>query len=320
MSLRVIPPAPAALSGTMTQTMPLTQWGLLVVLSVLWGATFLFVALALKELPPFTIVLTRVALAAVLLIPVVYLMGHRLPSTWRGWQPFIGMSILNNVIPFSLMVTGQQTVASGLVSVLNAATPMFTLLVAYALAGEKLAAHKLIGVVLGILGVATLVGTEAMFGRSSQDLSQALGMVLVLAAALSYGFSGLWGRRLKAFPPIVTAASQLISSSVLLIPLAAVVDRPWLLPWPSLQTIAALVGLAILSTALAYIIFFRIMAVSGPSNVMLVTLLVPLTAIPLGIWRLGEQLLPRHIAGAAVIAVSLLVIDGRLLTWARRIR
>jgi drug/metabolite transporter (DMT)-like permease len=307
MSSRRIPLAPVAAAGSMA----LTQWGLLILLSVLWGCTFLFTALVLQELPPLTLVLARVALAAALLIPVVYLTGHRLPSTWRGWQPFVGMSILNNVIPFSLMVTGQQTVASGLVSVLNAATPMFTLLVAYALAGEKLAANKLMGVVMGMLGVATLVGPEALFGRASQ----AMGMALVLGAALSYGFSGLWGRRLKAFPPIVTAASQLASSSVLLIPLTALVDQPWLLPWPNLQTLTALLGLATLSTALAYIIFFRIMAVSGPSNVMLVTLLVPLTAIPLGIWRLGEQLLPRHFAGAAVIGLSLLVIDGRLLRW-----
>jgi drug/metabolite transporter (DMT)-like permease len=308
MSSRLNPPA------AVTGTMALTQWGLLLVLSVLWGGTFLFNALALQDLPPLTIVWARVTLAAVLLIPVVYLMGHRLPSTWLTWQPFIGMSILNNVIPFSLMVTGQQTVASGLAAVLNAATPMFALLVAYVLAGEKLAADKLAGVVLGMTGVAVLVGPEAMFGRTSQ----ALGMIMLLGGALSYGFSGLWGRRLKASPPIVTAASQLISSSVLLIPLTTLVDKPWLLPWPSLQTIAALIGLASLSTALAYIIFFRIMAKSGPSNAMLVTLLIPVTAIPLGIWRLGEQLLPRHFAGAAVIGLSLLVIDGRLLRWLRR--
>ncbi len=307
-SPRMIPPLSVAAAGTMG----LSQWGLLVLLSLLWGCTFLFVGVALKELPPFTIVLARVAMAAALLIPVVYLLGHRLPATWSQWQPFIGMSLLNNVIPFSLMVTGQKTVASGLVAVLNATTPLFSLLVAHALAtDEKLRANKLIGVVMGIFGVGILVGPEALFGRASQ----ALGMALVLGGALSYGFSGLWGRRLKASPPIVTAASQLISSTVLLIPLAALFEQPWLLPLPGLETIAALIGLASLSTALAYIIFFRIMAVSGSSNVMLVTLLIPLTAIPLGIWKFGEQLLLRHFAGALVIGLSLLVIDGRLLRW-----
>jgi drug/metabolite transporter (DMT)-like permease len=289
--------------------MGLSQWGLLFLLSLLWGCTFLFVGVALKELPPFTIVLVRVAMAAALLIPVAYMLGHRLPTTLAQWQPFIGMSVLNNVIPFSLMVTGQQTVASGLVAVLNATTPLFSLLVAHALAtDEKLRANKLVGVVMGIVGVGVLVGPEALFGRAPQ----ALGMGLILGAALSYGFSGLWGRRLKASPPIVTAASQLICSTVLLIPLAALFERPWLLPMPGTETVAALIGLASLSTSLAYIIFFRIMAVSGPSNVMLVTLLIPLTAIPLGIWKFGETLLLRHFAGALVIALSLLVIDGRL--------
>jgi drug/metabolite transporter (DMT)-like permease len=302
----------ASVAAGSTGTMSLGQWGLLVLLSVLWGGTFLFVGLALKELPPFTIVLARVAIAAALLIPVVYVLGHRMPSTWRQWQPFVGMSVLNNVIPFSLMVTGQQTVASGLVSVLNAATPMFSLLVAHALTSdEKLKANKLAGVALGIVGVGILVGPEALFGRASQ----VLGMGMVLGAALSYGFSGLWGRRLKSSPPIVTAASQLTSSTVLLIPLAVVFEQPWTLPVPGAETVTALICLATLSTALAYIIFFRIMAVSGPSNVMLVTLLVPLTAIPLGIWKLGEQLLLRHFAGALVIGFSLLVIDGRLYRW-----
>jgi drug/metabolite transporter (DMT)-like permease len=288
--------------------MGLSQWALLALLSVLWGGTFLFVGLALRELPPFTIVLARVAMAAALL----YLMGHRLPTTLAQWQPFAVMSVLNNVIPFSLMVTGQQTVASGLVSVLNATTPLFSLLVAHALTtDEKLRTNKLAGVAMGIVGVGILVGPDALFGRTSQ----ALGMIMVLGAALSYGFSGLWGRRLKASPPLVTAASQLTCSTVMLIPLALLFDQPWRLPWPSTETLVALFGLASLSTALAYIIFFRIMAVSGPSNVMLVTLLVPLTAIPLGIWKLGEQLLLRHFAGALVIGLSLLVIDGRLYRW-----
>jgi drug/metabolite transporter (DMT)-like permease len=310
-TVKVTPPGAGAPAGTMS----LSQWGLLVFLSLLWGCTFLFVGLALKELPPFTIVLARVAMAAALLIPLVYVLGHKLPATWTAWQPFIGMSLLNNVIPFSLMVTGQKTVASGLVAVLNATTPLFSLLVAHVLTSdEKLRANKLVGVAVGIIGVGVLVGPEALFGQASQ----ALGMALVLGGALSYGFSGLWGRRLKASPPIVTAASQLISSTVLLIPLAALFEQPWTLAFPGTETIAALLGLASLSTALAYIIFFRIMAVSGSSNVMLVTLLIPLTAIPLGIWKLGEQLLLRHFAGALVIGLSLLIIDGRLLQWMKR--
>jgi drug/metabolite transporter (DMT)-like permease len=286
-----------------------SQWGLLIVLAMLWGGSFLFVGIAVKELPVFTIVLARIAVAALLLVPVVYAMGFRLPTSFSAWQPFFVMAILNNVIPFSLIVTGQKEIASGLASVLNATTPVFALIIAHLFAGETLRANKLAGVILGIAGVAILVGPEALIGRPSS----ALGMLCLLGAAMSYGFSGLWGRRLRAHPPLVTAASQLCCSTLVLLPIAAVVEQPWTLPMPSSSTIVAVLALAALATSLAYVVFFRIMAVSGSTNVMLVTLLIPLFAIPMGTWWLGESLALRHFAGAAVIGLSLLVIDGRLL-------
>ncbi len=289
--------------------MSLSQWGLLLLLALLWGGSFLFVGIAVKELPPLTIVLARVALAAILLIPVVYALGHRLPSTIAGWQQFFIMAILNNVIPFTLIVSGQKEIASGLASVLNATTPVFALLVAYGLAGEPLKTNKLAGVLLGIAGVAVLVGPEAMFGR----MSNVIGMVCLLGAACSYGLSGLWGRRLREYPPLVTAAAQLTCSTAMLIPLALLVDQPWALARPSAETVVAIAALAAFSTSLAYVVFFRIMAVSGSTNVMLVTLLIPAFAIPMGAWRLAETLQLRHFLGAAIIALSLLVIDGRIL-------
>jgi drug/metabolite transporter (DMT)-like permease len=242
-------------------------------------------------------------------------MGHRLPADRKAWQPYLVMAILNNLIPFSLIVTGQKVVASGLASVLNATTPVFTLILAhYLTADDKLRANKLVGVIIGLAGVALLVGPEALTGQTSN----LLGMFCLLGATVSYSFAGLWGRRLKDSPPLVTAASQLICSTAMLIPLAGFVDQPWQLPAPSAEVVIAMFLFASLSTALAYILFFRILAVSGASNVQLVTLLVPLTAIPLGIWWLGEMLLPRHLAGAFVIGASLLVIDGRLVRWLTR--
>lgn len=296
------------------QHMSITQWGLLVLLAALWGGSFLFVGIAVRELPAFTIVLARVSIAAVILIPIVFALGHRLPTTLSGWLPFAVMSVLNNLIPFTLIVTGQKQIASGLASVLNATTPLFALLVAHVLADETLKANKLGGVLLGIAGVAILVGPEATLGRTSS----VVGMLCILGAALSYGLSALWGRRLRSHPPLVSAAAQLTISTLILLPIAAAVDRPWTLPLPSMEAIAALLGLAALATSLAYVVFFRIMAVSGSNNVMLVTLLIPVFAIPLGAWRLGEQLLPRHFIGAVIIGVSLLVIDGRLLSTSRR--
>jgi drug/metabolite transporter (DMT)-like permease len=294
-----------------SQYMSPSQWALLILLALLWGGSFLFVGIAVKELPVLTIVLARIAIATVLLIPLVYTLGHRLPAGFAAWLPFMGMAVLNNVIPFTLIVAGQKEIASGLASVLNATTPVFALIVAWLFAGETLRANKLAGVLLGIAGVAVLVGPEAMFGRASS----ALGMVCGLGAALSYGLSALWGRRLRAHPPLVTAAAQLCSSTLVMLPVAALVEQPWTLPVPSGEAIAALVGLAALATSLAYVVFFRIMAVSGSNNVMLVTLLIPVFAIPMGAWWLGESLLPRHFAGAVVIGLSLLVIDGRLLRW-----
>lgn len=290
--------------------MSVNQWLLLILLSVLWGASFLTVGIATRELPAFTIVLARVALAAAVLAPVMLAFGHRLPLNRQIWQAFLMMSVLNNLIPFTLIVTGQKEIASGLASVLNATTPLWGVVVAHLFtADEKLVANRLAGVLIGLAGVAILVGFDAMLGNSSS----LFGAACVLGGAMSYGVSGLWGRRLKTTPPMVSAVGQLTCSTVLLIPLALIVDRPWQLAMPSQEAVVAIVVLAVLSTALAYVVFFRIMAVSGPSNVLLVTLLIPVSAIAFGHFYLGEPVYLRQLAGAAVIALGLLVLDGRLL-------
>lgn len=294
--------------------MSFSQWLLLLILSMLWACSFFFVSIALRELPPTTVVLVRVALAAAALAPIVRLLGHTLPSTWAAWQPFVVMSLLNNVIPFTLMATGQREITSALTSVLNATTPVWTLIIAHLFtADEKLAANKLAGVLLGIAGVAVLVAPALLTG----ERAGLLGMALVLGGTISYGFSGLWARRFKTTPPLVTACCQLTCSSLVLLPIATAVDQPWLLGAPGRDTLFALAGLALPSTALAYIVFFRIMAVSGPSNAMLVTLLIPPGAIALGVAVLGERLEAHHILGALVIASALIVIDGRLLSGSK---
>ncbi len=287
-----------------------TDWLLLVFLSVLWGVTFFFIAIAHPEVPPFTLVLSRVAFAALALVPLVFLLGYRLPSTRAGWQPFVVQAVINNVIPFTLMVYGQQRIASGLAAVLNATTPLFTLIVARLLAGEALTPNKIAGVLLGAGGVALLMGPAAF----TSNATGVVGMLCILGGTLSYAFSALWMRRLRHIPPIVSSAAQLTCSTVLLVPLAAFVDRFWLLPLPSAPAIASVLGLAVFSTALAYIVFFRISASAGPSNVMLVTLLIPVTATALGVLILGETLTLNQVAGALVIASGLIVIDGRLIS------
>ena len=290
------------------------DWLLLVFLSVLWGATFFFIAIANPEVPPFTLVLARVAIAALVLVPLVFLLGYRLPASFAAWQPFIVQAIINNVIPFTLMVYGQQRIASGLAAVLNATTPLFTLIVARLFAGETLTATKVLGVLLGAAGVAVLIGPDAL----TANASSVIGMMCILGGTLSYAFSALWMRRLRHIPPLVSSAAQLTCSTALLLPIAALLDRFWLLPVPSASAMLAVLGLAVFSTALAYIVFFKISASAGPSNVMLVTLLIPVTATALGVLVLDETLTIHQIVGALIIASGLVVIDGRLLARFRR--
>lgn len=296
--------------------MPLSQWLLLVFLSLLWGGSFLFNGIAVQELPLLSIVMARVGLGALLLTTAVYAMGLQLPRGWAAWQPFMVMALCNNILPFILIVRGQQEIASGLASILYATTPLFAVIGAHLfLADEKADARKLAGVVIGICGVAILVGPEVLFGASSS----LFGMMCMLGAAICYAIAGLWARRFKAIPLPVAAAGPLICATVVLLPFALLIDRPWTLPMPSAATLWSLAGLAALSTALGYIVFFRLVAVSGAINSMLVTLLVPVSAITFGALFLGETLLPRHFAGAAIIGAALLLLDGRMLKLLKRL-
>lgn len=284
------------------------HWLLLIILSVLWGGTFVFAKEALPYLPPLTLTLARVAIAALVLLPVTFILGYRPPRTYDQWRDFAVMAILNNIVPFGFIFWGQTMIGSGLTSVMNATTPLMSLLVARILVGEALAANKIAGVALGIGGVAVLVGPSALSG----DKTSALGMSLVVAGTLSYGLSALWGRRFKDVPPIVSATSQFVCATIMMIPIAGVADQFWRLPLPPASALAAVLALGLLSTAIAYILFFRIMAEAGSNNAMLVTLLIPISGITLGALRFGEALTLNQIIGAAIVAASLLVIDGRL--------
>jgi len=284
-----------------------TDWLLLLFLSVLWGATFSFAAIGLRDLPPLTLVLARVAIAALVLVVICHASGYRLPRRLAGWQPFVVLAVLNNVVPFSLIFVGQTRISSGLASVLNATTPLFTLLIARAFLGEPLQGPKLAGIGLGIAGVAILMGPDLV----TLNRSSLLGTGCVLGGALSYAFAALWMRRLRHIPPLLVAAAQVTCSTIMLLPVAALVDRFWTLPTPGTPTIVAVMGLAVFGTALAYIVFFRISASAGPSNVMLVTLLIPVTATALATLVLGEQIASHQAVGALAIAAGLLVIDGR---------
>ena len=280
------------------------DWSLLAVLSILWGGSFFFNGAALRELPPLTLVFLRVALGAAILLPLLRAQGICLPKGMTGWRPFVVIGLLNNVIPFSLIAVGQTFIWSGLASILNATTPLFTVLVMAAAGEEALRMRRVAGVVLGVIGVVILHG----WGIETRP-GQGLGILLCLGGALSYGFAALAARRLlKDAAPLGTAAFQLMASTMMMAVVAGMVEQPWRLAMPGVAAWLAVLGLASLSTALAYIVFFQIIRRSGATNVMLVTLLIPVTAILLGWLLLGEPISTREIVGAIVVGSALLVI------------
>jgi drug/metabolite transporter (DMT)-like permease len=298
-------------TGAATPVMGGREWAMLLALAVLWGGSFFFNGVAVRELPSFTLVWLRVACAAVTLMVALRLLGHRMPMHGRIWLAFFGMGLLNNVLPFVLIVWGQHRIASGLASILNATTPLFTVLVAHVLTpDEKLTPLKGAGVIVGFVGAAVMIGPDALGGLGGGVLAQ----LACLAAAVSYAFAGIFGRRFKRMgvAPLATAAGQVSASTVLLLPIMLLVDRPWTLAMPHATTWAAVLGVGLLSTALAYVLYFRILAAAGATNLLLVTFLIPVSAILLGALVLGEVLLPRHFFGMALIGIGLAAIDGRL--------
>jgi drug/metabolite transporter (DMT)-like permease len=305
------------MTSSINTAMGAREWLMLITLSVLWGGSFFFVGVAVAELPTLTIVTLRVGLAAVTLWLIALIMGLRPPKSLKIWLAFITMGLLNNVIPFSLIVWGQTHIASGLASVLNATTPLFGVVVAgLLLADERATPMKLAGVVVGFMGVVVMIG---MPNANMAGQGAILAQVAILVAALSYAFAGVFGRRFKGMglSPVVIAAGQVTGSSLVLAPVALYIDGlPTLLGTdaPSLGTWASILTLAVFSTALAYVLYFKILASAGATNIMLVTLLVPVSAILLGSLFLHEALEWVHFVGMGLIAMGLAVIDGRLIT------
>ncbi len=291
------------------KTMDGADWSLLVFLSLLWGGAFFFAGVAVKELPPFTVVLVRVSVAALVLLPIFFFYGHGLPRTLKEWSPFLMMGLLNNVLPFGFIFWGQTYITVGLSSIINAMTPLCAIIVLASFGDERLTLPRMIGVLFGVVGVAVLRGFDG-----SVSIDQTIGIILCLLGTTAYGFAALWGRRfLTGVAPIKSATCQLISSTFIMVAVVSVIDQPWTLSMPSNGVLLSLLGLAVFATALAYIVFFQILVRAGASNVMLVTLLIPISAMALGYFFLGEEIRMKEIIGALIIGAGLLFIDGRFL-------
>lgn len=285
-------------------------WALLLALGLLWGGSFFFARVAVAEVPPFTLALSRFALAALclhLFIAGRYGIYREIRTHWRQ---FLLLGLINNAIPHSLIFLGQTQIGAGLASILNASTPIWTVLIAHALtADEKLNVAKAAGTLTGLAGTAILFAPHLMATADAPLWA----LLLPVGAAIAYGFAAIYSRRFRGIAAPVTAAGQLTASTLIMLPVSLVIDRPWTLVWPRAESLGAILGLAVFSTALAYILFFRLIRVAGATNASLVTLLVPASAILLGVVFLGERLGAYEWVGLFIIALGLLILDGRLM-------
>ena len=296
------------------QRMVAKDWALLLLLSLLWGGSFFLIDVIVLELPPLTIVTLRVGIAAIVLWTVLLIKGYEVPKSFKLWRAFFMLGLLNNVMPFSLIVWGQNYIGAGLAAIINASTPLFTVLIAGAfLVDEHMTLQKVIGVLMGLFGVGVLIGADA-FAEFGFNMSRTtLAQLAIVGAAVCYGCASVFGRRFKSLgvSPFSTTVGQVTAATMMLLPMSYIVERPDQLANPSLVTWLAIACLGVFCTALGYLLYFRILSSSGATNVVLVTFLVPVTAAFLGWTLLSEQLHGRYFMGMVLIGIGLVAIDGR---------
>ncbi len=285
-----------------------SDWLQLILLALVWGLSFFFTEICLRDLGPATLAFGRVTTAALALLALAVLTGQSLPHGLGDWAPLAVMGLLNNALPFTLIMWGQTRIDSGLASILNATTPLFTFVLAHFLtADERMSRRGLAGIAIGFLGAVVLIGPGALAGLGAQSWAQ----IAVLGAACCYACAGIYGRRLRHLSPVVAAAGMTATAGVILLPLAALTEAPWTAR-PDMLTWLALLGIGLVSTAFAYILYFRILASAGTTNLLLVTFLIPIAALLLGTLILGESISASALIGMALIFTGLAVIDGRL--------
>ena len=287
------------------------EWGLIGLQSMLWGSAFFWIAFARNELPPFTITALRLLPAIAILLAVLAWKRLRLPADLKIWLHLIAFAAFNNVIPFVLIIYAQREVTTGMSAVFNATAPLFTLLLAgKLLAGERFSWGKVIGIVTGIVGVG-IITAPALTGAT--HVSPGTTMAL-LAAPLCYAIATIYARlALIHMQPFALATGQMIGSLIFAAPLALIIERPWTLAMPGMPAIGAVLAMGIFGSALASLCHFTVLRRAGATNSMLVTLLLPVTPLILGRLFLGETMSTPDFLGAAIIALALIIIDGRLL-------
>ena len=296
-------------TAALGRAMSAGDWGQLVLLGFLWGGSFFFARIAVAEIPPLALVLYRVSIAALVLHLWLRVRGISFAPVLTRPYAFLCLALLNNIIPFSLIFTGQKEIGAGLASVFYATTPLWTILVANLLtADEKLSAAKLAGVGLGIAGAAIMIGPGLLSGLGGPAWAK----LAVVGAAVSYAFAVVYAKRFKDIAPTVVATGQLTCAALLMTPIVFVLYAPHDIVTASATIWASMLALAVFTTAFAFILYFNLIASTGATNASLVTLLVPASAILLGALLLGERLKPLELAGMTLIMASLVIIDGRV--------
>jgi drug/metabolite transporter (DMT)-like permease len=287
-----------------------TEWAILIALSVLWGGAFFFLEIMLRAWPPFTVVLARVGFGALVLWMFMRATGRAMPRGWPVWRAFAIVAFLGNALPFVLFAWGQQRIDSGLASILNATTPLWGVVVAHLFTrDERATPAKIIGVGFGLAGVVAMIGGDAVGGLGGNAVAQGA----CLVATLGYALAGVYARKFAAMgiSPWAVSTGQLAAAAFMLVPFA-LAEAPWTLPAPDTAVIGATIGMVVLATAIPYVLYFRLIERAGASNAFLCTFLIPVVAILLGVFILGERLELRHLTGMALIATGLAAIDGRI--------
>lgn len=288
------------------------DWAILGALALIWGGAFFFIGVAVRHVPPFTYVFVRLTMAAIAMWAFLWWRGQPLALPRTAWSAILLLALLNNALPFVLFGWAQTHIASGLASILNATTPIWGVIVAHLFtADEKITPRKAVGVLIGFGGVAAMIG-PALFASIGDSV---LAQLACVVASLAYALAGVWARRFRKMgvSPISVTTSQLTVAAIMMLPMSLIGDRPWTMNFPPIEAIAAIAALAVVCTAFGYVLYFKLIDSSGATNALLVTLLVPPTAVLLGVAFLGETITPLDLVGLALIAIGLAAIDGRLL-------
>lgn len=292
-----------------TQRTP-RDWALLLALVAMWGSSFMFNSIAVVSLPPLTVVAGRVGIAALVLIIIVYALGKRLPPPGRGWWPYLIIAIVGNAVPFYLITWGQLVVESALAGILMAVMPLATLVLAHFLiAGEHLTRQRALGFIIGFSGIVLLMGPAALAGVGGNDL-RIVSQLAVLGGALCYALQSVLTRLIIKGDVLVAAAATLLIASLIAVPVAMWLDRPWTLA-PTASAVAAVVWQGVGPTALATVLYFTLIHSAGPTFMSLVNYLSPGVAVMLGLLVLGEAPQANAYFGLALILAGLAVSQSR---------